>query len=299
MPKAAKRRHSGGRKSATVPNAQQLAQRYSLAELLNQCANENMQPILETNVDFCAALAQLRPHWLERISQLVQLGWSTAGHDIAPRLHSCPPTGVNQRSSQRPCCVMRICPYCWARYIAGGLQIRLAALFAVDAEPRLRLDVIEAVNRVIIPRQDDNLTARISRLAKSLGDFHSAVHGQDQGAFSAVTIEPTSDNWLIRKRLLLLVEPEFELPLPASNETAQYQRWYYDSGTEELRRELPKIVGRVAAYPSGLIFGDCVATFEILAASSLGRGRSPRLSRTFGLLRNRSTRARMARIMKT
>lgn len=274
---------------------QQLSQRFSLARLL---APENVGDCAEyvrSARNIRTGIAGLMRLWRSRVEELTELGWLLETPWVAESLLNCPPATVSNWGTARPCHFTRICPFCWARSVTGGLYERLATAQAqIDSGHAQPADLIEAVSKRSIPRIGDDLQVRLRNLSQSLCDFRRVLGRHADGAFSAVTIEPEGQNWLVTKRLILLVRPNIELSLPGSTETTRYQRWSVDSGAAGYADNLPSIVGRVAEYPTGLLLGDCEASLEILVASSLGRGRSPRLSRTFGLLRNQSTKAKMA-----
>ncbi len=284
---------SSEQKPRSSMSPRQLAQYFCLAKLIVPDGCRDPDKFMESLQRVRKGAMHLHRVRQARTRELSSLGWSVRDQDAAALSQRCPPLLVKAWPKARPCRLVRICPFCWARYVAGDLYSRVNAVLL-----HTPADAIEAVSRVIVPQSSsEDLSGYIGKLAKSLGAFRRALHERNTGAFSAATIEPAEDGWLITRRLLIMVSPEFELSLPAGSANETYVRWCCNQGSGYLH-ELPKIVGRVTEYPAGMLLGDCSAVLDILLAASLGRGISPRLSRTYGLLRNRTAQINLRQMTK-
>lgn len=218
----------------------------------------------------------------QQLLRLRELGWEAARSKMRTY---CPPSlarypGLGKRKDgSRPtllrCSLKSWCPFCWARQV-GDIYDRVEeTLFPADREPR-RLGLLEVIGQRDIPQDQTSIQAVVRAIGKNRRAFFAAVP-QPIGLLQLSTIEPFEDSWRVLTRQLALVPENFDSAcLPG---VADGLRLVHH--VPPLRKnQLPRIVGRVVAYPQRLLTGSVGAVRQIQEARERAR-----LLSTFGLFR--------------
>jgi hypothetical protein len=189
-----------------------------------------------------------------------------------------------------PCRAASFCPFCRARCVTKDLFERVKpVLFGGEAE----YDLITAKQQQFVLCAEMNIAELVAEAKSKLSEFQQKLNIPVAGAFSAVAVEPCgSEYWCLHRRLLLVIEAGQPFALPKSNATAAYQRINYEEPSLAYEKRVAMAIGKLTSYTPELLFGSSKLTAELLNTLLQGRGRSPRLSRTYGVLRNREERKR-------
>lgn len=281
-----------------------LAQRYALADILAPSDCPDPAAFVRNASNAATGLQRAARLWRDRVLQLQSHGARMFSTDaVVNNALRCPSLVEPDTTRIFACHLLRICPFCWARELTLDLYARLAralepcggdaSLFSTTGCQVPQLDIVEGHLSQLAVCQDAG--ELIDDLSASLNGFRNAFGLHSAGSFLLATVEPRGDQLLIRKRLVAMIAPEVKICVP-DTENEKYFRWRCAGEERYSGTTLPEIVGRVTAYPAGLLLDDDVAaTTALLDATSRGRGLNPRLSRTYGLLRKTSNNNRTTR----
>jgi hypothetical protein len=281
------------------------AMKYSL---IHPFTTPHSADFLFEDVAVKSALRDIQQGWRKTVTDLQSLGWaemSGAGWRVAV---NCPPIfSICPTKSNRRCHKYLICPFCWANQIAAETFLRLefdlygttrslrltaSEELSSKVEP-LSVDIVEVIRTDLVSK--DRTAAELVQTAHAGRSAFRDTFVNMRGALSLSTLEPAAVGWKLIRRLLIVVPKDFsDAAIPQEDDNIRVRRH-----REELTREkLAAIVGRVCAYPVGLLRGDVDRVREILQARKGSRknannnlrGTSPKLMGFYGKLRNKQER---------
>jgi hypothetical protein len=261
-----------------------------------------------------SAIRKIQNDWRCQVIDLGHEGWSPATGIGLRVAVNCPPTfstfGIargSKRASNRACRKYLVCPFCWTRKVVRETFARLEYdLYGTSRSQRLTpydrgdadvdplpLDIIEIRRTDIVGTE--HTPEELTELAyKSRADFRKGFD-KIRGALSLSTIEPVANSWKLTRRFLLVLHKGHGNEIPEESDFLEVR-----VHKEKLPLEkLAAIVGRVCAYPAGMMRGDPEMVRKILHArrgsrkNSKGnlRGTSKRLMNFYGKLRNKQDRS--------
>ena len=278
--------------------------------LIHPVMSPHSADFLFEDVTVKTALRQVQQSWRDQVSGLQRVKWSDVVNPIGWRVGiNCPPMfSLCKKPAPRPCHKYLICPFCWSRQVVSETFFRLeydlygttrstrltaSDELSAEVEP-LPLDIVELIRTDITGF--DHTAEELTDLAyQSRADFRDKFVNM-RGALSLSTLEPLTDSWKLTRRLLIVISKDY----PDSEIPEETDHLYVRRHNEEMTKDkLAGIVGRVCAYPAGMLSGDAVRVREVLDArrgnklnvNNNARGTSKRLMSFYGKLRNKQDRA--------
>jgi hypothetical protein len=236
------------------------------------------------------ALYQMFHQRHQQLLALRELGWTPADNGLRTY---CLPGIAHFNVKLQSCCLRTWCPFCWAREVVNNVYHRVhTALYYdhVDGWSRRvkRLGVLEVttLDEVSYDHSAKALFGSIKWRRKFLRD----TAPEALGSLYISTVEPGEEYWLVSTRLLCLVPENYTgyKRLPAGRGTTVR---YHKSPVRKNR--LADVVGRVCAYPAGLLVGDPNLVMQVLEARQ-----NSRLLTSYGILRNDKVAVQAAQLRK-
>lgn len=271
-------------------------QKLSLSSLLVGPGSGFDSEVLFDESHAVAATRRLRSVWISRLMELRKLDPETVPDDDSLIFaRNCPPSFALTNERARPCQKIRICPFCWARSVSSMFKRIATVLYGtnlrvcLDAETRkvvechpLGVDLYELIDEDWMS-PDVAIETVIRGHSKRLQNWYREFRSAGIGGLSRTSFSPVSvDGYEIKSRSLIMVPvgtPKKRLP-PLCG-AADYKVTKYPVN----QRELAAAVGRTLQYPAGLLTGNAGLVMNLLAAMQKGRGKSPRLQATYGIIR--------------
>lgn len=245
-------------KTEFVPkHALALAQRAAVLRAITP----KIVPVNEAAVE--AAVFRTLQLWRRRCNVLKKAGWEAAKSVKFQYMRNCPPTCVSMRPVgdnryTRPCNVMALCPWCWARFIVkrtwDAVVPAMEAAGSLFSPDRIgypyKLCVLTAHGRMEDsgPQPRALLDQMSGQLTRSKRLWAPLAKGS---AFLAV-VHPTKAGWAYSTRVLALMPKAYQ-PIEGMRVVA-----------EPTRRGVAEAVARFARYPVGMMYGDPVQTIRLL-----------------------------------
>lgn len=278
--------------------------------LIHPVMKPHSADFLFEDVTVKTALRQVQQSWRDQVSELQRVKWSDmvkpAGWSVGV---NCPPVfSLSKKPTPRTCHKYLVCPFCWSRQVVSETFFRLeydlygttrntrltaSDELSAEVEP-LPLDIVELI-RTDVTGFDTTADELTDLAYRSRSDFRDKFM-DTRGALSLSTLEPLSDTWKLTRRLLIVISKDY----PDSEIPEETDRLYVRRHSEEMTKDkLAGIVGRVCAYPAGMLSGDAARVREILDArrgnkmnvNNNARGTAKRLMIFYGKLRNKQDRA--------
>lgn len=201
------------------------------------------------------SLLRLRGLWRARLFDIVAARRTSLGGDnwsMAARLrmHHCLPFGCQVLPVTSACRRFRICPFCWARYVAEVFNRFDFALRGDQGRPNPDYRLVEFVRtwRVVANNAAELDMAYGRRLLKLL-----PANFSDVGSHGMFTVEPirteagfSDTEWLLSHRILAIWSKNTRVP-----EVEGWTCRITDGPVSP--RNLARSVGRICAYPAGLL----------------------------------------------
>jgi len=268
------------------------AQRYAVLAPLRAKGESGKTRVADIKAD----LATLRTHWHARLKSLQSAGWTRSESFKWGYAFNCPPFGVDSQTSVAletrviPCGLHLVCPFCWARLVVGPAYDRLTfAFYRGEATPQFRMDVIDLARSIKV---DGDLQEAFAYI-RSYRSIALGLFPGNYGAYVLHTVEPQRQppskkrgkkpkppTWIIRERVLALVDTDF--PMPTVKPTTTIHRT-----SSPKKALLAAIVGRVCGYPTRMLRGPADRVVRVLSDRE-----SVKLSAYYGGLRNLAAQTR-------
>lgn len=281
---------------------QHQAGRYALSTI-----TENRGAVSRDDDEIAEVTVSLMDMWRARLQVFRTLGWAAISTAAAAEfMFTCPPFGVTTNyTTLRPCQKYGICPFCWARRHSATLFRKLSK-YLEEGDNSRQTQLCEVVITTAYDMAAYDLAGLFEWINKNKASYLNEAFPEAIGAFVLCTLEPEDDTWLLRQRILAIVDRDFDR-FPA----AEVRRL---SGLHEVRtvrvnvdlraKSLVSTVGRITLYPRRLLTGPAEQVLEFL------RGKRPRheptgksgkkkwhpacrMSMYYGVLRQRLARTTM------
>lgn len=276
-------------------------QKLSLAALLVGSGSRSDVDVLFDEALAVRATRRLRELWISRIYELRKLDSKAIpdNGELGFAKH-CPPSFALTKNTARPCRQHHICPFCWARRVAKFYRQAEVALYGtaqrlcLNADTRqvgevrpLGVDIYEILDQSAFPA-DGALAAEVKKWSEQMKTRYRVFGKSSIGGLIRVNFSPEGISGYDVTRRSLIVVPVGSVNrkdnLVTNAPTTRLTKYPVD------RRELAACIGRVLQYPTGLLTENAGLVMNLLTVLKKGRGRSPRLQASYGILRNSKSR---------
>lgn len=250
-----------------------------------------LRPQTLTNERVLQLVSELVQRWKQRAADLDASGWTYLRGETLRYVQRCIPTVAvlpASRSWRHPCHTLP-CPWCWARRVKDVFE--LVIRHAPAHEPRRcrtyggdACKIVSCSWAAYVPQAGDRAgrVQQVSELLSWAGDLRGrAVDGcQAKGAVAISTVEPAKGGpeWIVRNRLIMLVDEFWERP---PNLDVAGMLWQI--AAKLTKKNIAYVVGNALWYPAGWMFGQPERMVEVIEGRT-----NRRLQSTFGVFHGRS-----------